>query len=425
MTLPVISRSRNHYGRVAAAGAVLTVMLSALFLWLATGRFLKVDVSPAGTADAIYTLAGDYRETNPEAVRLFRAGLAPRIIVYNDAIFSSWSQAHQHNLYEVEWAEEDLVQRGIPRSAIVRLPFVNYGTRFEAIALRRYLRDQRMNRIILVMHDYHARRTLMTFRRILGDTPQLLPATIPSSLSPNRARAVYLTEAAKIFFYTCWLNGPYRFMAPEDIDGASSRSRTEHPRFLWRSTKPLEVGSTKLANATLGVLYAATLVVRGGVGPFTVAVEEGALPPGLTLNDRFMIRGTPREPGTYPFTAVITDGAGFTVRTEYRLRVDIRELAVSTTELHEGSVGAGYAARLTASGGVPPYHWREERPLPQGLALTGDGMVTGSPQVPGTFQVAVRVRDAAGRMAVRQLLLRVVVPSLTVAPRLSPSLQRV
>jgi uncharacterized SAM-binding protein YcdF (DUF218 family) len=126
---------------------------------------------PLGQADAILLLAGEYRERAPEAARLFHEGRAPRIVLTNDGVFSSWSQRYQRNLYEVEWATELLVTLGVPRQAIVQLPFIGSGTIYDALAVREYARETGGRSLVIVTSDYHTRRALWTFRQVFCGEP--------------------------------------------------------------------------------------------------------------------------------------------------------------------------------------------------------------------------------------------------------------
>ena len=72
-------------------------------------------------------------------------------------------------------------------------------------------------------------------------------------------------------------------------------------------------------------------------------------------------------------------------------------LAVPGGDLPAAFEGNSYTTILSASGGVPPYAWSllPGSSLPLGLALSPDGVITGTPRVGGTFSFGVRVQDSA------------------------------
>ena len=70
------------------------------------------------------------------------------------------------------------------------------------------------------------------------------------------------------------------------------------------------VASIPVTAATVGVKYNAVPSVRGGVAPYTFALENGSLPPGVVLNSRTgSIMGVPSVAGAYDFTLSVTDSA--------------------------------------------------------------------------------------------------------------------
>ncbi|MET0413036.1 MAG: putative Ig domain-containing protein [Polyangiaceae bacterium] len=68
-------------------------------------------------------------------------------------------------------------------------------------------------------------------------------------------------------------------------------------------------------------------------------------------------------------------------------------LRVEPCPLPPPCVGVAYEVQLGASSGVAPYTWSQDR-LPEGLALSAEGVVSGVPLANGT--VAISVRDASG-----------------------------
>ncbi|PNY80874.1 Ig domain-containing protein [Deinococcus koreensis] len=79
--------------------------------------------------------------------------------------------------------------------------------------------------------------------------------------------------------------------------------------------------------------YTATLPVAGGVGPYTLRVTGGTLPPGLSLNGSArQLSGKPTKTGTYKFTLEVTDSTLSTKTNEYTVNVqELPPLALTPT----------------------------------------------------------------------------------------------
>ena len=72
------------------------------------------------------------------------------------------------------------------------------------------------------------------------------------------------------------------------------------------------------------------------------------------------------------------------------------DLAVTTSSLPHGTVGAHYSTDLAATGGNPPYSWslvRGSDPLPPGLKLKKAGSISGKPTSTGAYTFTVEVTD--------------------------------
>lgn len=69
-------------------------------------------------------------------------------------------------------------------------------------------------------------------------------------------------------------------------------------------------------------------------------------------------------------------------------------LTIANPTFHSGEVGVTYApVTLSAAGGLPPYTWTTIGSLPAGLALSSDGVVSGTPSQNGYFAFGVQVLD--------------------------------
>ncbi len=79
---------------------------------------------------------------------------------------------------------------------------------------------------------------------------------------------------------------------------------------LTIATPPVAITTASLASGTVGAAYAATLAATGGQAPYSWSLAAGALPAGVTLSAGGELRGTPTAPGTFNFTARVTDSRG-------------------------------------------------------------------------------------------------------------------
>ena len=150
-------------------------------------------------ADAIVLLAGGYEERAPAAAQLYHAGYAPMILLTNDGVLGGWSAKYGRNLYQIEWAEEELVKSGVPRERIVKLPFHGSSTMHDALEVKRYALDHGLKEIIIVTSDYHMRRALWAFRKVFSGTP------VDFSAYPAKSNSIGVwgrtVERVKFFYY--------------------------------------------------------------------------------------------------------------------------------------------------------------------------------------------------------------------------------
>ncbi|GAB2664454.1 putative Ig domain-containing protein [Arenimonas aestuarii] len=150
-----------------------------------------------------------------------------------------------------------------------------------------------------------------------------------------------------------------------------------------------------LPDAIAGQAYAAALSASGGVGPHAFTVSSGSLPPGLSLASSGEISGTPTSSGSFNATLTATDANGQVGTQAYALLVAVPNLDLQPASLPGGTVGIGYAATLSTSGGIAPYQYAVTAgSLPDGLALGTGGQLTGTPTATGSFGFTVTVTDS-------------------------------
>ena len=79
---------------------------------------------------------------------------------------------------------------------------------------------------------------------------------------------------------------------------------------LTVQTAPLSITTTSLASSFVNTPYSANVAATGGATPYTWSIISGSLPTGLTLNTNTgAITGTPGAPGTFSFTAQVSDAS--------------------------------------------------------------------------------------------------------------------
>jgi hypothetical protein len=176
---------------------------------------------------------------------------------------------------------------------------------------------------------------------------------------------------------------------------------------------PLAIATAvALPNGTVGAAYIQTLTAAGGSPPYTWSIGTGSLPPNLTLmSSTGLITGTPTTPGTFSFTAQVTDsvkaisvkGLSLTITSPGTVA-----LAIATpSSLPDAIAARPYSQTLTASGGTPPYSWSiVDGLLPPGLRLdSSSGLAFGTAVVPGTFNFTVQVSDSARSLSIKSLVI--------------------
>ena len=143
-----------------------------------------------------------------------------------------------------------------------------------------------------------------------------------------------------------------------------------------------------------------------------------ALPAGLTLSSAGVLSGTTTAAtGNYSFTARVTDTSGCQVSRAYTLTVACPVLAITPASLPAGTQAAAYSQTLTASGGTTPSAWTvPSGALPAGVTLSGAGVLSGTPTVPGTYNFTARATDARACFVDRVYSLSIACPAVTVTP---------
>ena len=175
------------------------------------------------------------------------------------------------------------------------------------------------------------------------------------------------------------------------LQGCGSSSGKTNP-------DPLAISTTTLPSGQVGAAYSATLTATGGTSPFNWSTTSGTLPAGLNLNaSTGEIAGTPTATANNLALTFQVQDSGSPKQTKsvnLTLTIAPATLAISTSSLPNGQVGAAYSTTLAATGGTKPYTWTlTAGTLPPPLLLNAaTGAITGTPtsavaNTPLTFQV--------------------------------------
>jgi uncharacterized SAM-binding protein YcdF (DUF218 family) len=149
--------------RRVVAGAVVATILLLPF----AGRFLA-RADALEHADLIMVLGGARIERWLEAVDLYKAGWAPRLVISPGQTVAAEAELLARGVRyprEGDLAHDAVLALGVPASAVAVLPNGVDNTAAEATLLRQTYQSGQLNRIIVVTSPYHLRRAGYAFRR--------------------------------------------------------------------------------------------------------------------------------------------------------------------------------------------------------------------------------------------------------------------
>ncbi len=177
---------------LAFAGLLVVLYMARRPILRMAGWYWVVEQAPE-KADAIVVQGDNYlAERSAEAANLYHQGWAPRIVATD-------FQLRPH-LNLAELMERDLMDHGVPQSAIIVLPLRPTDTRDQAVQLVPFFQQQGWHHILWVAANYHSRRTYYICQRVLpADIHFRVIAAADYSYDPNswwKSR-----PAAKHFFH--------------------------------------------------------------------------------------------------------------------------------------------------------------------------------------------------------------------------------
>ena len=198
--------------------------------------------------------------------------------------------------------------------------------------------------------------------------------------------------------------GTFNFVVK--VTDANGNSATKVLTLIVKPVAPLTITLTQLPRGSVGTPYSQNIGASGGQTPYTWSIQSGNLPEGLTLNHSGIISGTPERAVTTSFVLRLTDALNLSVTSTLSLTINpaVQLLLIETQSLADAVVGQDYSQTLKAAGGSPPYSWAlKTGKLPDGLALSDEGVISGLPTTTGQVSFEVQATDRSGQSIIAPL----------------------
>ena len=165
---------------LAAFFLALTAVL--ILLFFGAGWFVSTPSAQPDQSDLIVALGGDQGTRVSEVLNLFSRGYAPRILLTGvDAGHPKTRPAY------LEWRETYLVEKGVPRSALV-FDLQSANTWEEAQNTLALMQKENWRRVMVVSDPPHMRRLSWVWRRVFEGSGKefLLIAASNDNWNPGR-----------------------------------------------------------------------------------------------------------------------------------------------------------------------------------------------------------------------------------------------
>ena len=188
---------------------------------------------------------------------------------------------------------------------------------------------------------------------------------------------------------------------PQDLVAEISESNNGLAAFrqLEVSGGDIAILTEQLPQAVVQETYTALLRATGGSGDYEWTVSDGRLPQGIGVvpsSGEFF--GRPNEEGSEMFTIQVTDANDPSLTATQVLSLDVitltEPLTIVTRDLPAAIVGQEYDFELRATGGTEgaDISWSMTN-APEGLELTTGGMLMGTVDAEGDYDLAVEATN--------------------------------
>ena len=160
-----------------AAFLIVLYLVRHPLLRFAANEWIVEDV-PAHCDAMIVVSDDDYAADRANrAAQLYRSQAAPIVVASGRMLrpYAGIGELMQH----------DLIERGVPQSAILVFKHTGENTREEAEALRSMVQDRGWKRVLVVTSNYHSRRARYIFSRVLPSTQIFVASAPDTGFDPN------------------------------------------------------------------------------------------------------------------------------------------------------------------------------------------------------------------------------------------------
>ncbi len=189
------------------------------------------------------------------------------------------------------------------------------------------------------------------------------------------------------------VTGTFNFTAKATVN--STGCFTTKAFSITISCQTVTVNEASLPVATLNAPYNQTVTQSGGIGNIAWTVSGGSLPANLVLSSGGQITGTPTALGSFPVTLRATDANGCFGEKAFTLVVNCASFNISPATLNQGTVNVAYSQQLSQTGATNSITWSLfSGSLPTNLTLTSGGLISGTPNVAGSFPITIRATES-------------------------------
>ena len=237
-----------------------------------------------------------------------------------------------------------------------------------------------------------------TFRSVERDTEFSFPVpvygsapiTFTTSGDIPAGTQVRYEDNTPIFYGKPTRNGHYTFT----IIAENSAGKSEGTFDLYVH-EPSEIITHILPDAIKGVSYDAKINLRSGINmTWKISADESL---NLKISQSGNITGIPSKEGQFTIS-VAAESSDISAQTEAAYALTVRAMPViKTSSLAGGKISTEYTAAILSADGTAPITWSvSEGKLPEGLMLSQNGYIYGTPKESGTFIFTIEAENKAG-----------------------------